>query len=445
MTDGYILSGLNPADYFTLAMDQAIRNEGMPGSLCGFAIILSEPPKLTELSARIAAFSQQYPLTLASLRQKGRRYYWFQRSEKLNNFFHHNDPAANKPKQYEREIIDQIFNRREALADSLALEFHLISSRDRQCFLMRWLHPLFDARGAGLILNYLCSDQQQALPEADSTSLVNIQLQKFPWWEKIHLLYKGRQLIKRLDQLSSILPYQSTEKPKTLIYRQYKFSIQETELILKNARQYAGMTGTSLYYIGCFMRALEHINPEHPGEAYCVPYAFNLRKQKALTPLLGNHVCALFAQVSRSLIKDKSRLFEHLTQQNKNAIRQKLDFAFLPLMWAGSWLSMQRYGETLRKSYQSGEERASFWFSDIGPSDLSNLKLAGSAIDDVFHLCQLPSPPGLGLLSCIFKQQLTFTYNAIEPFFDPEALNHLHQVMRNELLDDTVSDKLTKT
>ena len=114
-------------------------------------------------------------------------------------------------------------------------------------------------------------------------------------------------------------------------------------------------------------------------------------------------------------------------------------------MWAGSWLSMQRYGETLRKSYQSGEERASFWFSDIGHSDLSGLKLASSAIEDVFHLCQLPSPPGLGLLSCIFKQQLTFTYNAIEPFFDAQTLNNLHLAMRNELLDVKTPDKLVQT
>ena len=116
MTDGTILSGLNPADYFTLAMDQAIRNEGMPGSLCGFAMILSEPPNLTELTARIAGFSHNFPLILASLRRKGRRYYWIQRCEKQENFFHHSNPTTNNPEQFEQQTIDQIFNRRGSIS-----------------------------------------------------------------------------------------------------------------------------------------------------------------------------------------------------------------------------------------------------------------------------------------------------------------------------------------
>ena len=196
---------------------------------------------------------------------------------------------------------------------------------------MRWIHPLCDARGADLIFKYLCAESQQpslVTDQGDFISLVNVQLQKFPWWEKIQLLYKGRQLIKQLDQLSSILPYQSKGIPERLMYRQYKFSIQETELILKNARRYAGMTGTSLYYIGCFMRALEQHNPEHPGEAYCVPYAFNLRKQKALTPILGNHVCALFAQAPRTLIQGQDPFIRTFNPTKQKRYQTKTRFCF---------------------------------------------------------------------------------------------------------------------
>jgi hypothetical protein len=38
------------------------------------------------------------------------------------------------------------------------------------------------------------------------------------------------------------------------------------------------------------MRALQRMNPEQEGDAYCAPYAFNLRRNKALSPLLSNHL-----------------------------------------------------------------------------------------------------------------------------------------------------------
>lgn len=441
MAEADILSGLNPADYFTLAMDQEIRNDGMPGSLCGFALILSEPPKLNLLKSRIDSFTERFPLVQASLRQKGRRYYWFQRSASKQNFFHHQNHQDQADEHFERKTIEQIFNRVETLPDCLPLEFHLISSNNRQCFLLRWLHPFCDARGADLILKFLCADDDNSFPAAffsDNVSLVNSHLQKFSLWQKINLLFKGRALIKQLDRQTSILPYQGHFTPQKLAYRTYQFSTDETTEILQNARSYAGLTGTSLYYIGCFMRALDTLNPENPGDAYCVPYAFNLRKQKAISPVLGNHVCALFAQASRNRVKHKHQLFDHLRQQNKDSIKRQLDFAFLPLMWAGSWLSMKQYGKTLRRSFENGSERASFWFSDIGPLDLSDFSLTGASIDNVFHLCQLPSPPALGLLSCIYRGRLSLSYNFIEPILDMETIERLHRHMSQQLLDTDV-------
>ena len=51
---------LNPADYFTLAMDEEIRNENMPGSLCGFALELEKLPSIVTLKQRIAEFGERF-------------------------------------------------------------------------------------------------------------------------------------------------------------------------------------------------------------------------------------------------------------------------------------------------------------------------------------------------------------------------------------------------
>jgi hypothetical protein len=133
-------------------------------------------------------------------------------------------------------------------------------------------------------------------------------------------------------------------------------------------------------------------------------------------------------------LHDRNALFQHLKQQHVNVIREKLDYAFLPVMWAASWLSLQRHGQELRKSYGSGTERSSFWFSDIGHVDLSGHPLLGSNITQVLHLCQITSPPALALLSCQLNNQLTLSYNFIEPLFTPQWIEQLHELVVTELL-----------
>ena len=260
---------------------------------------------------------------------------------------------------------------------------------------------------------------------------------KYPWWQKISLFIKAKRYISQIDQLRSIIHADITLKPQKLNFQTYTLTLEQTQKIKILARQYVGLTGTSLYYLGCFMRALHVMDSNQIGDAYCTPYVFNLRKNKALNPILGNHVAPLFAQAPKSLVTQRSALFQHLKQQNNNAIREKLDYAFLPAMKAASWLSLERYGNELRKSMGTNSERSSFWFSDIGSVELPNNQLLGSSINKVLHLCQITSPPALAFLSCQLNQQLSFSYNFIEPLFTPEWITALHKIMVEELLTNT--------
>jgi hypothetical protein len=432
-----IIQPLNPADYFTLAMDQEIRQEQMPGSLCGFAMELGQTPDIDVLSARIAEFVQRFPLVLSSLQQQGRRYYWCKRAQPHPVFFQHHCPVDKHETDFQKNLLSDLINHQEARETIAPLQFHLLISSKKNIFFMRWIHPFCDARGAELILQYLCTDdpqQRQLFDIPETLPLVDIQLKKFKWWKKIALFFKAKNHIEQLDRYQSILPVQTDQAPERLNFSTRKLSKEQTRRIAKNARKQAGLTGTSLYYIGCLMRALNKINPQHEGEAYCVPYAFNLRKQKALSPVFGNHVCALFAQAPKALLHNREKLFKHLKEQNANTIRQQLDYAFLPVMWAASWLSLEKYGTQLRKSYNRKSERSSFWFSDIGQPDLNEQNFFNAEITGLFHLCQVTSPPGLALLSCQHRQQLILTYNYTEPLLDEQWLDKLHDAMVLELL-----------
>lgn len=432
------LQALNIADYFTLAMDEEIRNDGLPGSLCAVVLEFSQKPDIETLELRINEFVHCFPVALASLQQRGNRFYWCKRELPPQVFFQHLSATENSSHEFQQQIIDQVINQKQARETSTPIEFHLLTEPADYTLIIRWIHPFCDARGIDLIMRYVATENptdRQHFLQPDTKALVNVQLDKYHWWQKISLLLKGKSYINRLDKLQSIQPFTSEQTPERLNYLIQKLSITETEQVLKKSRELVGLTGTSLYYIGCMMRALDKLNAEKEGQAYCVPYAFNLRKQRALSPVINNHVCALFAQVPREIINDRKQFFSYLKQQHATAIRQKLDYAFLPLMWAGSWLSLDKYGDILRLS-SSGKERSSFWFSDVGRLDAPANDFLGAEIKSLFHLCQVTTPPALAFLCCIYQNQLILSYNFVEPQCDKVQIAQLQQLVLAELLAD---------
>lgn len=432
-----IIQVLNPSDCFTLAMDEEIRQENMPGSQCGFALELADNPDSNVIQLRINEFGERFPLAFASLQQRGKRFFWCRREQQFPLFHQHTSANTGNEKEFHKQTVLQLLNHKQARETVPPIEFHLIQSPSKNTFLMRWIHPFCDAKGADLILKYLCTDDAEQRLKFDFPKLeplVNTQLARYKWWQKALMFIKAKRHITQLDTLQSIIHADTSKAPERLNYHTYTLSPEQTQTINQNIRQQVGLTASSLYYVGCLMRALHRMNPEQAGDAYCAPYAFNLRRSKALSPLLSNHVAPLFAQAPKAILHDRPALFQHLKQQNINTIRNKLDYAFLPIMWAASWLSLEQHGKKLRTSMRTGTERSSFWFSDIGNVDLSNASFFSTNITKIYHLCQISSPPAIAFLSCQFNQQLTLSYNFIEPLFTEEWIETLHENMLEELL-----------
>lgn len=430
--------GLNPCDYFTLALDEEIRQQGMSGNVCGLVIELAQTPDAAQLAQRITQLSTQFPLILASLQPHQQRFYWCERATPPRIFFQHQAASGADEALFQQTTIEELINQVEPRTELAPLTFHLLHSSKHCRLFIRWLHPLLDALGIALVVRYLCTDdakQRQLFDTPPTEALIALQLKKMRLWQKARLFFKAYRYINQLDQQRSIIPAQALP-PQRLRQVTYKLSPEQSQAVAKLARQQLGLTGISLYYIGCLMRALEKVFPNQAGDAYCIPYAFNLRKQKALAPLLGNHIGTLFPQAPRDLLNHRSALFAHLKQQHTQVIRQQLDYAFFPVMWAASFLSLKKHGENLRNSYKHGTERSSCLFSHVNLEDLAGQKLLSCDINGFFHLSQVPAPPGLALLACQYQQQLTLSYNYIDPLFNAEKIAQLHEQMLQELLDN---------
>ena len=425
-----IVQRLNPADHFTLVLDHEIRKSGLAGNYCALVLELDGIPEHAGIARRCSTFARRFPLAVARLSRQGRQYAWIPSGDDSLPFqvsqLDTDDAACRQQRLLE------IVNQGAPVSASAPFELHLIEATDHSLLVLRWFHPATDAKGAELVLHQLFSDSQAA--QQPQPSPVERLQQQWGWWRKFRL---GRQAvlnIRGLDRYASVLPVESPRPADRLTLKLVRYDTAQTVQILANARKQSGMTGTTLYLIGCMMRAMEAAGATQEGEAYCVPYAANLRRRKALSPLFGNQVSFLFAQAGRDLLRSRQRLFSHLREQNRAAIRQGLDHAMLPLMQAGSWLSLDKYARIVRNS-PSGRERSSFWFSYTGEMEPEPEALADCRVRGMYQVSPVSSPPGLGLLASIFRDRLVLSYNCINNQVQGDWLERLTQAMTVELLD----------
>lgn len=417
----------NPADYFTFVLDQEIRDAGMPGGYCGLVMQLGAVPDLTKLQERLDLLVEMFPRASARIERQGKRYTWTPTGQRIL-LEHHQCQSKQDESDDGQRILLEIFNRQE----SLPLTVHWIAGHTGGALLLVWLHPLLDARGSKILMDFITSDHPERFKE--SPALINVKLASWSFWKKLQLLIKAKRHNDESNRLDSCLPSEIENGPQTLGVKLRRFNQQESQRIASLARQHTGLAGRTLYYLGCFMRAMEQVGPPAAKAGYCIPYAFNLRRQGAPSPVFGNHVGCLFARATRELVRDRTALFAHLLAQHTKVVREELDLAYLPLMWLGQWLSPARYAKFLRKQH-SGGELSSLWFSDIGDLSWGKNGFLGAPIKDISFMCWMTLPPGLALLVGQLDGRLTMSYSYLLPAVDETWLGAVMQRMDIELLE----------
>ncbi len=426
---------LNPSDQVLLAIDTEIRKDGNPGSNCGFALELEGSLDIDALQTGLLDLQKHFPSLSSRLEQRGKKTFGWKCIDAPIPLIIH---SASKHTSTDTEADDQhqtllaIINQGEPIKQAVPLDLHLIEGTQHSLLLLRWLHPLLDARGAKLIFDFLMSSNRQRYIGKD-ISLVEQRLYSWSWWKKLKTAWLGKHYNDTIDQLNSALPTVGSIGKQQLQCIIQQFSVEQTSSIMTNATQTLGMGYKSLYFIGCLMRALQRTGMAIENDAICVPYAFNLRQPNAPVPLLANHVSILFSQAPNAVITDRNALFEHLRKQYAQTIRRGLDYSFLPWMWVGRWMSLEKYGKVLRQQ-KSGGERGSVWFSDIGEMRFASEDFFGAQISGVRHLCLVTSPPSFAVLFGQFQGKLTIAYNFLQPDISTDWVNQVSAALKQELL-----------
>jgi len=411
-------------------MDHEIRAAGLAGNLCALVLTLDGVPDADDLQRRCDLFQRRFPLSVARLVRRGKHYHWSDDAQQAIPIrLKHTDPKDPVRCGIDQLLLEEL-NKPEKPESAPPFELTLIVDGVISQLVLRWFHPAFDAKGAELILYHLFGDAESVTQTAGS--VLEKVLSDWGLWNKIKLGYGAKRMIEQLDQASSILPSRQTKPSAGYAFDVTNLDTERSAQVLRNANKQVGMTAVSLYFIGCMMRALESVGCEDPGDAYCVPYAMNLRRRKVLFPVFGNQVSFLFAQAPRSLVADRAGLFKHLREQSMLAVRHGLDRAMLPLMQAGRWLSLGKMGRIVRYSAQ-GRERASFWYSYTGEMDPEVLEVGGCAVKAVYPFSPVTAPPSLGLLVGQHQGAVVLSLNFIPEHFAAGWIERLREALINEL------------
>lgn len=417
------MQALNTADHFTLMMDHEIRRSGLAGNFCALVFELGGVPDAGLLARRAAAFAHRFPETHVRLRQKGRRYFWAAQTGQADIFFHHRAADAEQA----HRCIAGIINAAAPATEAVPIEFHLVEMPGASLFLLRWFHPICDAKGAELIVHHLLNDTDAPAGEDLFTQFAAT----WNWWKKLGMMVKAKRNIDALDRLASSLPPAGDAAAGHLDFHLVRFDTETSKRIMQLAMKSAGMTGTALYFIGCMMRAMARTGCD-ARDGFCVPYAMNMRRPKAQSPVFGNQVSFLFAQADMLQIDDRSTLFTALRDQHKATVRTGMDQALIPLMQAGSWLPLEKYGRIIRNS-PKGRERSSFWFSYTGEPDPKPTEICGIAITGMYQLSQVTAPPSLGMLVNQYGGEITLSFNYIVDRIERPWLERLAENISAEL------------
>ena len=245
---------------------------------------------------------------------------------------------------------------------------------------------------------------------------------------KAHVFSVGERPILSLATASP--PRTASTPPRV---RRLVLSADETRAFDLRVRERARLAETSLMLLASALlldRALAergHAPPHH-----ILPVPLSLDPKVGARRLLGNHLSMLHVSLDRDDLRDERRAVAHLADQQRNAVREKLDLAMLAALDLARWLPGVAY-EWLRESPFRGE-LSSMIFSNPGPMTITSF--AGVPVEDAYPLPTVVSPPGFQIIFSRHGGRLSASIVHAAGIFDDAEARALPLALRETLLGE---------
>ncbi len=397
MTEPVLLGGI---DVFHLMNDRVMRSRGQAGNHCFFVAHLEGRLELGRLQARLDRAARAVP--------------------ELRWRLDHGPLGAGRP----RWVVDA---RRGAPAASLhevsgdaelaaRIEGLLTARVDGErpwaidvlrrpgagdVLVLRYFHALVDARGSDRLMAWLGSGAGDA-PDDPPPPEERFEVSERPLARldrdarlelarayRAHVLGLGRTPILSLARAAGA---GVAGAPRVL---RLTLSEDETRAFDRRVRERARLSESSLMILGAARLADRALRARgYSPPQYVLPVPVSLDPKAGARRLLGNHLTMLILSLGPDDLCDERRAIARLAEQQRAAVRERLDLAILASLDVTRWLPTPAY-QWLRSRPFRGE-LASLIFSNPGAAHIQTF--AGLQVTAAYPLPTVISPPGFQVI-----------------------------------------------
>ena len=424
---------LGGVDVFLLRGHQEMGSQGLPGNTCAIVLELGGKLEAGRVHARVAHAMQQIPELSWTLG----------RDLKLQAVWRHN--GARTVQRVQTLQLGARWEGSDALLDPVLAGLDRVGSKrlwciellrgiERDAIVLRWFHPFGDARGMARFLAWLGGDEPA--PAADSRYLVgDSKLARLGKEERFEL---SRAYIEHVNTLASrpiasIYGASNPLRPGATRAVRLRLDRGDTERFRSSVRRRAKLADTSLI-VWAATRLLDRalgargLSPPH----HVVPLPVSLDRKGEQTRLFGNNLTMTMVSLDRAALADEAVAVTSLAQQQRDAIRRRIDLGMLAALDRARVLPGPIYNWLSRMPF--GGERTSLVVSNPGAIEVS--RFLGVDVVDAYPVPSAMAPPGFQVIATQHEGRMSLVVVFVEGAIDVDEVRALLPGLRQDLLGE---------
>ena len=315
------------------------------------------------------------------------------------------------------------------------LSFFLIKEKDKNYFIMKFDHRIFDAYGAEQFLNIIKDFS------LDKKYIFKNSSNLCKWKDKF---FAGKTInrffIKLLEgnKKSEISILLNPIKRKKIFSHIVSFNEKETEFIINKAYNKAGYLFIMPYLLAVTIKSLNNflLKRKFKIPAYIIPVNINMRdNKKEYNTMFFNHLSFLFFKFSNEdLLQDISFIIKQIKTQMYNQIEEKIPNKILQATYLTRIVPLFLLNKIIN-SILKNKKLNGFSFSYI-ESNINNFFIE-EKINNIFHMPCVPTPPGLGIFFNKFQDKLNLTISFVDSLIlDKKEIKDFTNSIKDNLLKD---------
>ncbi len=422
---------LGPADVFHLRAHQEMRAQGLSGNNCAVLAELDapvDPPRLLRRLQRAMELLVEMRWQLST--DRWLRPVWCDAAPSVRGRLHVVGAGSQR-------FLDIACERLERpLSGNRPWELDLLRGEGNDALLLRWYHPLTDARGAARWLAWLGSpvaDRELTAPAPAQRTICAGRLLPGDRRARLDLARGYFRHVMRLAQrpIMSLQSAQGNPRPAPMRSRRLLFSVEQTRAFDRSVRRRARLADTSILLFAAVrlldsaLRARGFSPPR-----FLAPVPISLDGKHQAQRMFSNHLSMMMLCLDRELLDDEAGAVASLAVQRRAIVREQLDVGMLAGLDLASVLPSRLYSYSARRPFAG--ERSSLLLSN--PGRISMSQFLDRQVVDAYALAAAMVPPGFQVISSRHAGRLGVVVGYADGLFRPGELDRLMASFERDLL-----------